>query len=196
MSKKSTIESLGLLNSISLIYPISKKLRKDLIESISIEQASKKSHLLKEGEVLEKMYFIEKGLARAYYFDDGKEITSWFMKEGDFIISVHSFYKQSPSHENIELLEDSMLASITYKQLQELYKNHLEFNFIGRILTEHYYALSEERIFAMRQMTVKNRFDFFFTHYRELLLRVPLKQVAAFLRMTPETLSRIRAARK
>jgi CRP/FNR family transcriptional regulator, anaerobic regulatory protein len=195
MDKNLSFENFGLLKFIETIYPVSNELREDLIKSISVEQHPKKTLLLKGGEVFKKMYFIEKGLARAYYFDEGKEITSWFMKEGDFVISVHSFYKQSPSRENIALLEDAVLASITYTQLQELYKKHLEFNFISRVLTEHYYSLSEERIFAMRQSTVQQRFDFFSKSYPEILLRVPLKQIAAFLRTTPETLSRLRAQR-
>jgi CRP/FNR family transcriptional regulator, anaerobic regulatory protein len=193
MNKDLSFENFGLLKLIETIYPVSNELREDLIKSISIEQHRKKTLLLREGEVFKKMYFIEKGLARAYYFDEGKEVTSWFMKEGDFVISVHSFYKQSPSREYIELLEDAALASITYTQLQALYQKHLEFNFISRVLTEHYYSLSEERVFAMRQSASDQRFDFFHKSYPELLSRVPLKQVAAFLRMTPETLSRLRA---
>lgn len=187
------LEKLSLLKIISQIHPVSEALQKDLIQTLAIESIPKKTYLLKEGEVFQKMYFIEKGMARAFYFDEGKEHTSWFMKEGDFIISVNSFYKQVPSQENIEVLEDSIMASITYHQLQELYQKHLEFNIISRVLTEHYYSLSEERLFAMRQSSAKHRFDFFINHYPELAKRISLKQMASFLRMTPETISRLRA---
>lgn len=188
-----SVKSLYLLKFIASIHPISDALRNDIEESIQVEEFSKKKLLLKEGEVSKSIYFLEKGLARAYYFAEGKEITSWFMKENDFVISVHSFYKQSASKENIELLEDSVLASIPYLRLQDLYKKHIEFNFIGRVLTEHYYSLSEERISAIRQMKAQDRFDFFYKTYPDILQRVPLKMVASFLRMTPETLSRLRA---
>ena len=184
------LEKLSLLKITSQIHPVSEALQKDLIQTLAIESIPKKTYLLKEGEVFQKMYFIEKGMARAFYFDEGKEHTSWFMKEGDFIISVNSFYKQVPSQENIEVLEDSIMASISYHQLQELYQKHLEFNIISRVLTEHYYSLSEERLFAMRQSSAKHRFDFFINHYPELAKRISLKQMASFLRMTPETISR------
>jgi CRP/FNR family transcriptional regulator, anaerobic regulatory protein len=188
-----SLEKLSLLKVISQIYPVSAALQNDLVQTLKVETIPKKTILLREGEVFQRMYFIEKGLARAFYFDEGKEHTSWFMKEGDFIISVNSFYKQVPSQESIEVLEDSIMASITYGQLQELYQKHLEFNIISRVLTEHYYSLSEERLFAMRQSSAKHRFEFFITRYPELAKRISLKQMASFLRMTPETISRLRA---
>jgi CRP-like cAMP-binding protein len=188
-----SLEKLSLLKVISQIFPVSAALQKDLVQTLKVETIPKKTILLREGEIFQRMYFIEKGLARAFYFDEGKEHTSWFMKEGDFIISVNSFYKQVPSQESIEVLEDSIMASITYVQLQELYQKHLEFNIISRVLTEHYYSLSEERLFAMRQSSAKHRFEFFITRYPELAKRISLKQMASFLRMTPETISRLRA---
>ncbi len=188
-----SLEKLSLLKVISQIYPVSAALQNDLVQTLKVETIPKKTILLRVGEIFQRMYFIEKGLARAFYFDEGKEHTSWFMKEGDFIISVNSFYKQVPSQESIEVLEDSIMASITYGQLQELYQKHLEFNIISRVLTEHYYSLSEERLFAMRQSSAKHRFEFFITRYPELAKRISLKQMASFLRMTPETISRLRA---
>jgi CRP-like cAMP-binding protein len=188
-----SLEKLSLLKVISRIYPVSAALQNDLVQTLKVETIPKKTILLREGEVFQRMYFIEKGLARAFYFDEGKEHTSWFMKEGDFIISVNSFYKQVPSQESIKVLEDSIMASITYIQLQKLYQKHLEFNIISRVLTEHYYSLSEERLFAMRQSSAKHRFEFFITRYPELAKRISLKQMASFLRMTPETISRLRA---
>ncbi|MFM7428342.1 MAG: Crp/Fnr family transcriptional regulator [Flammeovirgaceae bacterium] len=187
------LERLSLLKIISQIHPVSEALQNDLIQTLNIESIPKKTYLLKEGEIFQKMYFIEKGMARAFYFDDGKEHTSWFMKEGDFIIAVNSFYKQVPSQENIVMLEDSITASISYSQLQELYQKHLEFNIISRALTEHYYSLSEERLFAMRQSSAKHRFEFFINNYPELAKRISLKQMASFLRTSPETISRLRA---
>ncbi len=188
-----SLEKLSLLKVISQIYPVSAALQNDLVQTLKVETIPKKTILLRVGEIFQRMYFIEKGLARAFYFDEGKEHTSWFMKEGDFIISVNSFYKQVPSQESIEVLEDSIMASITYGQLQELYQKHLEFNIISRVLTEHYYSLSEERLFAMRQSSAKHRFEFFIIRYPELAKRISLKQMASFLRMTPETISRLRA---
>jgi CRP-like cAMP-binding protein len=85
-----SLEKLSLLKVISQIFPVSAALQKDLVQTLKVETIPKKTILLREGEIFQRMYFIEKGLARAFYFDEGKEHTSWFMKEGDFIISVNS----------------------------------------------------------------------------------------------------------
>jgi len=180
----------------SAIYPVSPELRTAIAKLTFLQHLPRHTLLLKEGKVCSHLHFIEKGLARAFHFRDGQEVTSWFMKEDDMIISVHSFYRQQPSHENMELVEDSVVVSLEYKNLQELYRRFPEFNFIGRVLTEHYYALSEERAIALRTHTAQERYESFLNTHPEFFNRVPLKHIASYLGMTPETLSRLRARRK
>jgi hypothetical protein len=77
------------------------------------------------------------------------EVSSWFMKEGDVIVSVESFFKQKPSYESIQALEETTVHYISYDELQFIYKNFLEFNFVARVLAEHYYTLSEQRLYSI-----------------------------------------------
>ncbi len=177
------------------IYPLSEKLKEAIIQQSIREELPKQTLLLTEGKVCDKLYFIEKGLARAFHFNDGQDVTSWLMKENDMIISVYSFYSQKPSYENIELLEDSVIISLPHDCLQNLYHHFLEFNLIGRVLTQNYYLLSEQRTIALRTQTAQERYHSFLTNYPEFFRRVPLKYIASYLNMTPETLSRLRAKR-
>ena len=116
------------------------------------------------------------------------------MKENDVIFSVESFLNQTPSYENIQTLEDSNLYYIEYDELQYLYNNCLEFNFIGRVLTEKYYKLSEQRLYSLRMQKANERYNFILNHFPQIILRVPSKYIASYLGISEETLSRIRAS--
>ncbi len=100
-----------------------------------------------------------------------------------------------PGHENIRAMEDSVLYYIEYEELQFLYYHCPEFNFIGRILTEKYYQLSEQRLYSLRMQKASEKYNFIMNHFPQIILRVPCKYLASYLGITEETLSRIRAAR-
>lgn len=181
-----------LLENINKIYPISISLQEHLLGKLKLARLPKKSFLLKEGRVCKNIWFINKGLARCFYDKDEKEVSSWFMKEGDVIISVESFFKQQPSKENIQAIEDCELYSISYEELHAIYYEFPEFNFIGRVLTEKYYTLSEQRLFSMRMQRASERYAHLMSHYPEIIQRVPSTFIASYLGITLETLSRIK----
>ena len=114
------------------------------------------------------------------------------MSEGDVIISVKSFYHRTPTQEYIEAIEESTLHYLSYTDLQHIYYNFPEFNLIGRILTERYYVLSEERNYNLRFNSAQERFEILKKNYPEIIKRVPAKYIASYLGITEETLSRIR----
>ena len=104
-----------------------------------------------------------------------EDISSWFMKEGDVIFAVKSFYKQEVSYENIQMLEDSSLYYITYDELQYIYDNFLEFNYIRGVLTEKYYMLSDERTYSIRMQKANERYAYLTENHPDLTQRVPAK---------------------
>lgn len=164
-----------------------------LQEVLVREEIPKKTVILQEGQVAKKMYFVEKGCLRGYYLKEGTEVNSWFMKEGDFVISIVSFYTQQPSEELIETLEDCVLWSISYQRLHQLYFQHPEFNQVGRLLTERYYVLSEQRTQSLRKKSADERYRQLITSFPDISKRIPLKYIASYLGITSETLSRLRA---
>jgi CRP-like cAMP-binding protein len=131
-------------------------------------------------------------LVRGYTLLHGREISSWFMQSGDFVISILSFFTQQPSEEYLELLEPAVVHSITHDQLQRLYRDFPEFNFIGRRLLEKYYVLSEQRALQLRSRSAAERYELLLRDFPTIFQRVALHHIASHLGMAPETLSRLR----
>jgi CRP-like cAMP-binding protein len=182
----------NLILKLNAIAPLGLALENAIKESLKKTHLLKKDFLVKEGQISKKIYFLEKGTCRAFYFSEEKEITNWFMSDNDIVISVFSFFTQSPSLENIELLEDTVLYSISYQSLQQLYQQFPQFNLHGRIITEQYYMLSEQRNFALKKQSAKHRYDLLLKQYPHILQKASLGHIASYLGITQETLSRIR----
>jgi CRP-like cAMP-binding protein len=185
-----TSQLFNVLNNISIL---STALRSQLNEYLIEEQFTKKHLLLKEGMVSQRIYFVKKGFVRAYYYKNGQKFTSWFMGENEIIISVFSFFSRKPAFENIELLEDSLLQSINWDQLQKLYTAFPEFNLTGRIITEQYYIKSEERSINLQTLSAKQSYENLLSTHPGILQKASLGQIASYLSIKQETLSRIRA---
>src|SRR5688572_19397839 len=105
---------------IDNIYSIPETARKKLKENIVKVSLPKGYLLLKAEKVETSVYFIKKGIARAYTFQDDNEITFWLGKEGDTIISMRSYVENKKGYENIELLEECDLYELKTTNLQKL----------------------------------------------------------------------------
>src|SRR5258707_12068505 len=129
-----------LMKMLAGMFPMSKELINYLMSTLEAFELSKGDYLLKKGQISNHIYFVDKGLLRCYYVDEnGKQISIWFMDEGNVIVAVESFFGREPSDEAIQALEDCILYGITYEQLYKAYKTFVEFNYQGRELTTKYY---------------------------------------------------------
>lgn len=173
------------------IHPVSEGLEAALRE-MEIIDVPKHTLLLREGQREDYAWIVLQGLLRSYYIKDGEEICSRFNHEEQVVLSVNAFYSRLPGYEYVETLEDCVLARIHYDRLQQIYQEFPEFNFHARVLTEGYFALSEQRLYLLRKQSAEERYRYFMEQYPEWLLRVPLKYIATFLGMNLETLSRAR----
>jgi len=182
-----------LLYLLGNIHPLSPLLQQYLSDKLKIRTVARKEFLLQSGNISRHIYFIKKGLLRCYYIETGREVCSKFMKEGDFIVAVSSFFEQKESIEYIQAVEDSSLYYICYDELQHIYKHFPEFNFIGRMLTTKCFLLSEQRLKFIRMKQAGDRYQSMLKFFPELVLRVPAKYIASYLGVSEETLSRIRS---
>lgn len=184
---------MSLLSYISTLIPISKELEKEILSVSKTISVPKNTILIKEGERCKNLFFMNKGLMRGFYHDEGKEITHWFAKEEEFATSFYSFITNEPSPEIIETIEDCELTRITHEDLQNLYKDFPETERIGRIITETYYIDLEERFLNNQFKSAKERYQNLLEKNPSLIQRASLGQIATYLGITQETLSRVRA---
>jgi CRP/FNR family transcriptional regulator, anaerobic regulatory protein len=182
----------SLLALLHSIYPMTDALRSHLMDILQSKNFSKRDFLLEVGNTSKCVYFIESGLVRCFYTKERGEVSSWFMKEGDVIISVQSFFLQKISRESIQALEDTFVYYITWEQLQFIQRHFMEFNFISRALTEKYYILCEQRLEGLQMQSAPERYKYLFDNHLELIKRVPSKHLASYLDISRETFSRIR----
>lgn len=174
-------------------YPMQDELKEAIINNSDIIEVGKRVKLLSAGDISNSIYFIIKGGARVYYLDkSGRETTTWLLFENELLISVYSFFNGKPSFEYLETLEDCTLIVLKREKLNEIYMNFIEFNFIGRKLTEYYYIRNEEQANALRMLGAKERYQQLLHTQPHLLNRVSLGYIASYLGVSQETLSRIR----
>lgn len=159
---------------------------------LQIDELPPKHRLLVPKQVSSRVYFILKGMMRAYVKDRSGESTIWIMIERDVVFSVRSFYYREPSTQFIETLEPTVVGSISYDELQKIYRESLEFNVVGRILNEQYNIRAEDRANILRKHDATEKYQLFRKFYPELDDRVPLIYIASYLGMDKDTLYKIR----
>jgi CRP-like cAMP-binding protein len=164
----------------------------DIKKVAQIRKVSKDEVLVKEGEFSYELYYIAKGGARAYYLKDGKTITDWFAFENDFISSIVSFFLGVPSQHYIEVLEDTTFMVLQLKDIEMLCEKHHDFERLGRLSTTKTMIQLQQRIVSLQFKTSKERYENLLEKYPQIELRAPLGDIASYIGITQETLSRIR----
>lgn len=152
-----------------------------------------KSILHTEGGVCDKLFFIHKGIARAYYYKEHKDITAHFALENGTITAIDSFIQRKKSRYNIELLEDTSLSFICYDDWMQLLNDKPEYERFARIFLENIYIDIAERIEDLIFNSAKERYEKLLIKNPNLLQRVNLGYIASYIGISQETLSRIRS---
>ncbi|MEM7086739.1 MAG: Crp/Fnr family transcriptional regulator [Bacteroidota bacterium] len=183
----------NLLQEISNRCFLSPELQQSIRQTFELVEAQKGEKILTQGSKANHLYFIEKGVLHNYYLHDGKQISSWFYIENQFITSWHSFYAQKESFEVIECLEDCVLHRISYDNYQKLITHFPAFGNFARLLAEEMLTFLDEFSKGWSFLTAKKKYELLLSYFPAIELRVKLGYIASFLGISQETLSRLRA---
>lgn len=153
----------------------------------------KRQYLLQAGDVFRYECFVTKGCLRTYETDDkGQDHIVHFAFEDWWTGDLDSFLTGQPSSYTIDALEDSEILMIDRQQLEQLYQEIPAFNKFFRILMQNALIAMQRRIGENLRLSAEERYRAFTQRYPQFEQRLSLRQIAAYLGITPESLSRIR----
>jgi len=153
--------------------------------ALTLRHFKKNELLLEKGQVCDSLFYIDKGYCKSYYIIDGTVKNTGFFFENDIATNVQSFGSGQRSEFNIVACE--ALTAVIFESI--------EIERLGRYCIRHFASRQEEFANLFKLYTATERLSYLESNYPEILQRVPLSQLASFLGVARETLSRIRKRR-
>ncbi len=164
------------------------------LSKIETKHFKAKTVILNAGEVCTHSYFVNSGLLRSFNINDNiVEHVLSFACEGWWIGDMYSLLSQKPGNLFIEVVEDAEVVLLSKENQEQLYKEIPKLERFFRILTENSLVAYQERLMDNLSLTAEERFDKFCKRYPTLIQKVPQKQIASYIGVTPEFFSKMKA---
>ncbi len=181
-----------LLSYFARVMALSEEESLAIAESMNIRSCKKGEILLREEQVARECYFVLQGCVRLYYLRNGEDKTGAFYTEDDWVLSLASFTQKIPAGHYLECTEDTLLVVGTEQKENDLYTRFPRFETIARKVMERIVALEQARIASYQTDSPEQRYLKLLESRSHLLQRVPQYQLASYIGVRPESLSRIR----
>lgn len=161
---------------------------------LTIEKIPKGNYFLHQGDVCDTLGFLVSGFMRTYTINEkGNDVTTHFGYDGQFIVSFFSFKNQAPSFETIRALEDSVLITLSRTALHELFNEVKNWEGLYREIIESSYACMEQRNYILQNLSASEKYATLIEQgHPSILQKASLGNIASYLGIKQETLSRIR----
>lgn len=160
---------------------------------VETKRIRKGDFLFQQDEVCKMIFGIKKGICRKYFLHDGKEITTEFLFEDNFVISAKSFVLLQPANEFAQALTDLEVATLKKADFENLKQLYPELNALDQKLIEMHVIWLEERLFNFHTQDATTRYLHLIKSDPHYIKQIPLTYIASYLGISLETLSRIRA---
>ena len=153
-----------------------------------------KTILQNAGQVCKEGYFVNVGLLRSFNINDNiVEHVLSFACEGWWISDMYSLLSQKPGNLFIEVLEDAEVVVLSKENQEQLYLEIPKLERFFRILTENSLVANQERLMDNLSLSAEERFEKFCRKYPTLIQKVPQKQIASYIGVTPEFFSKMKS---
>ncbi|MGG1634418.1 Crp/Fnr family transcriptional regulator [Paenibacillus sp. NRS-1760] len=164
-----------------------------IVDDILIEEYKKGTILLRQGDVPTKCYFVLKGIVRQYLIDEaGKEVTSNFFTEEQAVSIFNRHQQNKPSAYTLTCLEDCILVVGELNDEKGMFNKHLQLESMVRIMVEENLGEVQDELTSFIASAPEERYKALLRKRPHLVDRVPQHQLASYLGITPESLSRIK----
>lgn len=177
--------------SLISIYPFSEKQLNIFTHKLSLKKIKKKDSLLKRSEICRDINFIINGSFRLYTETEDNELTIKFFTENSWVSDLESLMMKQPSKNYIEAMENSKIATISLENIHKLMETHSSFNMLNALLAN--LTISTNQIVTLKTKSPDIRYKELLSKNPDWVNRFPQMQIASYLGITPETLSRVRA---
>ncbi|MBK0370325.1 Crp/Fnr family transcriptional regulator [Flavobacterium agrisoli] len=164
------------------------------LSKTTLEHHKAKSVILNAGQISTKSYFVNSGILRSFTINDNiVEHVLSFSCAGWWISDMYSYFTQKPGNLFIEVLEDAEVVVLSKENQEQLYHDIPKLERFFRILTENSLVANQERLMDNLSLSAEERFEKFCIKYPNLILKVPQKQIASFIGVTPEFFSKMKS---
>lgn len=164
------------------------------LSKTEIHQYKAKSILLSSGEICKYSYFVNSGILRSFNINDNiVEYVLSFACEGWWMGDMYSLLSQKPGNLFIEVIEDAEVVLLSKENQEELYTEIPKLERFFRILTENSLVANQERIMDNLSLSAEVRYDKFLKRYSNLNHKIPQKQIASYIGVTPEFFSKMKS---
>jgi CRP-like cAMP-binding protein len=178
---------------MSFAFPLKKKEAAELLSLFTERKVKRRGLLLHQGDICKHFTFVVSGCFKMYTVDQaGKEHNLEFAVENEWLTDLSSFYSEKPGSVYIEAIEPSTVLQISRPDIIHLYSNYPKFNSTFRIIIERKYIGLQNRVLQNISATAEQRYVSFMEQFPGLVNRLPGTQIASYLGITAEFLSKIR----
>ena len=183
-----------ILDNISKIITLTPEEQAFFLSKTEIRHYKAKTILQNAGQVCKEGYFVNSGLLRSFNINDNiVEHVLSFACEGWWISDMYSFISQKPGNLFIEVLEDAEVVVLSKENQEQLYHDIPKLERFFRVLIENSLVANQERLMDNLSLTAEERFEKFCKKYPSLIQKVPQKQIASYIGVTPEFFSKMKA---